>query len=151
GEIFINEWLVESDCFEDLRAPITLDGGDAHLGDHLHDAFHCALEVIPAGRLVIHSVEQPLTQHVIEGFESQIRIDRATPVAEQQTKVWRSGGSTSLDQAADAGGGAYTNNMMMNPANRQQRRDRRPFLVHSTVGKDNHVVPFLNCLADPGT
>src|SRR5215472_12122745 len=67
GKVFVDELLFQADGFEDLSAPIALDGGDAHLRNDLHNALHRGLQVIPAGSLVIDACEQTLTNHVVEG------------------------------------------------------------------------------------
>src|SRR5678815_3608896 len=37
GEVLIDERAIEADRFEDLRAAVALQRGDAHLGHHLQD------------------------------------------------------------------------------------------------------------------
>ena len=44
----------ESNGFEYLRAPIALDGGDAHLGHDLYDALVGGLDEVLLRGLVIH-------------------------------------------------------------------------------------------------
>ena len=70
-EIFVDDRLLEADGFKDLRAAIALDGGDAHLGNHLDDALDSGLHEILAGVLVLDVLEQALADHVVERLELQ--------------------------------------------------------------------------------
>ncbi len=53
GEVFVDDGRMQADGFENLRAAVALDGGDAHLGDDLDHALDGGLDVILAGVLVV--------------------------------------------------------------------------------------------------
>ena len=65
GKIFIDERLFQTNRFENLGAPVTLDGGDPHLRDDLYHAFHRRLQIIFAGGFVVQAGQQPLAQQVV--------------------------------------------------------------------------------------
>src|ERR1035437_7905258 len=51
GEVLIDQALAESDGFEDLRAAIALQGGDAHLAERLQQSLVDALDEVGHGLL----------------------------------------------------------------------------------------------------
>ena len=53
----------------------------------LDDALGGGLDVILAGGLVVDVGQQPLADHVVEGLEGEIGIDRAAAVADEQREV----------------------------------------------------------------
>ena len=150
GEILVDDVLLQADGLEDLRAPIALDGRDAHLRHHLHDALHGGLEVILAGGLVVDARQQPLAEHVVERLEGEVGIDRAAAVADQQREMMHFARLAGFEHQADAGARAFADQVVMQAGDRQQRRDRRAFLVHAAVGEDEHVDAVLDGLADLG-
>src|SRR6266700_7480822 len=60
GEILVNNRLLQADSFENLRAPVALDGRDAHLGDDLDTPLHGRFKVTLAGGLMIDAGQQAL-------------------------------------------------------------------------------------------
>src|SRR5581483_4307318 len=87
GKEFVDEFLRQADRFEDLGAPIALNGRDAHFANDLYNALNGPFEVILASGLVIDPGQQPLPDHVIECFERQVRIYRAAAIADQQREM----------------------------------------------------------------
>src|SRR5439155_25504787 len=87
GEILVNHGLFQADRFKDLGAPIALDGRDAHLRDDLDDTLHRSFEIALAGGFVVYVLQEALANHVIEGFEGEIRINSAAAVADEQRKM----------------------------------------------------------------
>src|SRR6202158_4968094 len=83
GKVAIDEILIEADRFEYLRAAITLNGRDAHLGNNFHHAFVDGPDEIPHGPFRFQVGEHPLMDQVVKTFESEIRIDCRRPVSEQ--------------------------------------------------------------------
>ncbi len=86
GEIFVDDFAVQSHRFKNLCAAIAVNGADAHLGHHFDDAFFHGLVVILNARFVIDFRQQTIAQHVVERFKRQIRIDRAGTVAISSAK-----------------------------------------------------------------
>ncbi len=79
GEVFVNHALVNAQGLENLRAAVTLDGGDAHLGDGLDDAFGGGLEEILDGLFLVYAVQEALLHQMLDGPVSQIRVDDGRP------------------------------------------------------------------------
>jgi hypothetical protein len=86
-EVLIHECPIEADRFEDLRAAVALQRGDAHLGHHLQDALVQRMDVVDHRLVMGDADELPLPDHVVERFERQIRVDDAGAVAEEQRAV----------------------------------------------------------------
>src|SRR5258708_31684781 len=133
GEKFINYRLLKPDRLENLRAAIALDGGDAHLGNHLHDALDGGLRVILARVLVLDVLEQSLADHVVQGLERKIRIDRSRAITDQQGKMMYFARFAGFDHQADARPRAFADKMMVQARHRQQRRDGGIFAINTTV------------------
>src|ERR1035441_10311405 len=147
-EVFVDEDLLQANGLKDLRAPIALDGGNAHLRKHLHHALHRGLEVILAGRLVINARQQPLPDHVVEGLEREVRVDGPTPIADEERVLVDLARRAGFQHQTDAGASAFADQVVMQTGDRKQRRDRRPFLVHAAVREDDYVDAVLDGLAD---
>ena len=82
GEVFINDFLLQTDAFEDLGAEVALNRRDANLGGDFNDTLGRGLYVILASRVVVDADQQTLTDHIVEGFEGQVRIDTGATVAD---------------------------------------------------------------------
>src|SRR5436190_1246050 len=106
--------MVQSDGLENLRAAIALDGRDAHLGGDLDHSLHRSFDEILAGILVFDVAEQALANHVVEGFKSEIRIDRACAVANQKGEMMDLAGFAGLQDQADTGASSLANEVMVN-------------------------------------
>ena len=61
----IDQILVESDGLENLRAAVALYRRDAHLRDHLDDAFVYGLDVVRYRLFMIDARQQPRGDHVV--------------------------------------------------------------------------------------
>src|SRR5258706_10522 len=62
----IDELLVQTDRFEDLRAAVTRERRDAHLGHHLEDAFVERLHVMIDRVLAGDSADEAVRDHVVD-------------------------------------------------------------------------------------
>ena len=80
GEIFGDEFGLQANRVENLRAAIGLVGGDAHLGHHLQQALVDRLGVTLDDFLVVELLRQ-LVLHRNKRLEGEIRIDRLGTVA----------------------------------------------------------------------
>ena len=58
GEVFINEILSKTDCFEDLSAGVGSDRRHAHLRHHLQHTFSTRLDVVLDRFVRIHSTKR---------------------------------------------------------------------------------------------
>ncbi len=135
----LDELGVEADGLEDLGAAIALDGGDAHLGGDLEDAFDGGLDVILEGLLAANVLEQALADQVVEGLERQVGIDGADAVADQQGEMMHLARFARFEHQAGAGAGAGADQVMVQAGDREQRRDGRVLRVNAAVGQDQDV------------
>ena len=56
-EVTVDDFLTQSDRFEDLGAVIAPHGGDPHLREYFHDAFHDRLDVACLGFVITFLVK----------------------------------------------------------------------------------------------
>jgi len=87
GEIFIHDYAVEADGLENLRAMITLDRRDAHLGHRFHDAFDRGLDEFFDCGLVVGFCQQALLDQIVERREREIRIDGRAAITDEQREM----------------------------------------------------------------
>ena len=87
GKILVDKFLRQADGLENLGATIRLNRRDAHLREHLEHAFVQRLDVILDRLLMVRAAQEPLTDHVIQRLEGQVRVDRAGAVPQQQRQV----------------------------------------------------------------
>ena len=139
GEIFIDHRTRETDGLKNLRAAIRLNRRDAHFRGDFHDTLHRGLRKIFARGLVFHADEQALTNHVVERLERQIRIDRAAAVSDQQREMMHLARLARFEHQADARPRALANEMVMQPAHREQRWNRGVLRVDAAVGQNENV------------
>ena len=108
GKIFSGEILVQADNFEDLCTAVTLQGADTHLGEHLEQPFADRLDEVLGvliddvslfiGLLVaIVAGQHSLGNHVLQGFEGEVRVDRRRSVADQQGEMMDLAGFSGLN------------------------------------------------------
>ncbi len=109
GEILVHEILVESNCFKDLSAAVTLDGRDTHFGDDLDDALVNGLDVILDCLLVIQSRQKILVDHVVQRLKGQVRIDCRRAITKQQGEVMNLAWLATLYDKANLCPGALAN------------------------------------------
>ena len=87
-EILIYEILVQSDRLEYLRAAVALDGGYAHLGHYLDDAFVGGFYIVLLGGFVVHvGHEIVLPNHIFHRLEDEVWVDGARAVANKQREM----------------------------------------------------------------
>ena len=91
--------------------------------------FDGGLHEVLAGGLVVDVRQQALADHVVERLEREIRIDGAAAVADEQREMMHLARFAGFEHQADARAQAFADQMMMQAGDREQRRDRREFLV----------------------
>ena len=117
---------VEPDGLEDLGAGVGGHGRDAHLGHDLEHALAGRLDVVAPGLAGRDALEQPLGDHVVDGVERQVRVDRRRAEADEQRHVVHLAGVAGLDDQADLGPGLLAHQVVVHGRGQQQRRDGRP-------------------------
>ena len=154
GEVFVHYALAETDGFKDLCAAIALHRGDADLRGDLDDALGGGLDEVIHRRLVVDLDQQTLTDHVVESFESEVRIDRSATVADERAEVMHFARFARFQHEVALGAGALADQVMMQAAHGEQGRDGSLVSADTTVGKDQDVPAlgdqFVCFGADPG-
>ena len=135
---FRDEFRLQADGVEDLRAAIGLVGRDAHLGHHLEQALADRLDVALDDLVVVERAGQAVL-HRDDGLEREIRIDRFRAVAGETGEVMHFARLAGFDDEADRGAQAGADQMMMHGGAGQQRRDRNPVGADHAVGQDDDV------------
>ena len=100
GDVLVDDILADADGFEDLGAAVALEGRDAHLRGDLDDALGGGLHEVLAGGLVVEIGQQTLVDHVVDGLEGDVRVDRADAVADEQGEVVDFAGLAGLEHEA---------------------------------------------------
>ena len=126
GEVLVDQRAVEADRLEDLGAGVGGHGRDAHLGHHLEHALAGRLHVVAAGLARRDALEQALGDHVVDGVEGQVRVDRRRAEADEQRHVVHLAGVARLDHQADLGPRLLPHQVVVDGRGQQQRRDGRP-------------------------
>ena len=139
GEVFVDDVLTQTDRFENLRAAIALDRGDAHLRHDLDDALGRGLDEVLARRLVIDVRQAVIADHAVDRFERDVRIDGAHAVADQQSEVMHFARLTGFEHEAHARAQTFADQIVMQARDCEQRRDRREFAIHAAIGEDEDV------------
>ncbi len=155
GEVLVDEGLVEADGFEDLRAAIGLDRGDAHLGHHLHETLVHGLDEITHRRLVQRLValaaldglllQDALLDEVVEGLECEVGVHGVGAITDQRREMVHFARGTGLDQEAHAHAAAVAHQVVVRAGGREQRRNRRVLCVHAPIGQDDEGVALVDC------
>ena len=87
GKVLTHQIVIQSDRFKDLGSAITLDGGNAHLGENFeHPLFH-GLAVIADCFFGTDSSRQTASQHFVETFIGEIGIYSTCPIADEQAEM----------------------------------------------------------------
>ena len=141
-EIGVNHLAVQTDSFENLRAAVALDGGNAHLGHCFDDAFDRGLDVLLDRFRHVDPGEVLPADDVFDRFEDKIRVDRARAVTGEQGEVVHFPGLAGLKDEADLRARAVGHEVMVQAGHGEERGDGRFFLGHPAVGENENVDPF---------
>ena len=139
GEIFVHQGLLQSDAFENLRAQITLDRGNADFRSHLDNALGGGFHEILAGGVVIHAHEQPLADHVVERFKRKVGIDGGAAVTNERAEVMHFARLAGFEHQSDARALAFANQEMVQRGNGQQRGNDGVVFIHAAIAEDDDV------------
>ena len=83
GEVLLHQVAGESYGFETLCSRVTPDGRDAHLAHHLEHTLAQTLQVVADRLRRGDAGEFAFADEVFDGFESQIRVHRRGPEADE--------------------------------------------------------------------
>ena len=141
GEVLVDDSLREADRLEDLGARVGRDRRDAHLGHHLQDALAERLDQVLDRLLAVGGDVVALAGEVLDGLHGEVGVDRGRAVADQQGHVVDLADVAGLDQQADLGAGLLADQVVVDGAGEQQRRDRGQLGGGVPVGEHDDARP----------
>ena len=139
GEVLVDESLREAHGLEDLRALVALHRGDAHLGHDLDDALGDGLLVGLDGLLVRGLGQEARLDHVVDGLEDEVGVDRRDSVADQHREVVDLSGLPGLEDYADPRAGLVADEVVVEAGHREEGGDGDHVLVDAPVREDEDV------------
>ena len=133
-EVALHHRLVQADGFENLRAAVTLQGGDPHFGKDFQQPLVDGLDVVLQG--FVRSVfrrEQAFGAQVSQRFKGEIGIDGAGAIPEQQREMHHLARLARLDNEGDLIPGFLAHQVIVHGRQRQQTGNGRVLFIHSPV------------------
>ena len=138
GEIALHHFRVQADDFKELRALISLQGGNAHLGGNLEDACRqCGVvctDGIGSGLFDFTNCAQG-TDTVM----GEVGIDCAGAVADEQGQLMDLPGFTAFQNHRDGGALFDVNQMLFQGRDCEQGGDREMRRIHTAVREDQDI------------
>ena len=144
GKVGIHQFLAQAERFEDLRTAVALQRADAHLRADFDDTFEAGFDVLISCLVVLGIRQQPLLDHVVDGFIGHVGIDRGCAVANQQREMMHLARFAAFDDDGAAGAGLLADEMVMQPCRCQQCRNRCHLVRDATVGENEDIKAKLN-------
>lgn len=141
GKAQLHHVRVQPDDLEQLRAAITGDGADAHLGDDLGQALVDALAIAAADLRLLAALAQlqdAAPAQIEQRLVGQIRIHRSGAEAEQAGHVVRVARGAGFDDQVGVAAQAHLAQVVMHRAGGQQRMRHRPVRHRVTVRQQQH-------------
>ena len=138
AEVFVHHVELETDGFENLRAAIGGDGGDAHLGHGLDHTLDGAFEVV-VNRLVEIHVEHVFLDHVVDAIEGHVGVDGIRAVADEGGEVVDFPRFAGFQDDGNHGAGAGAHQVVVKSAHHQQGGHRGMAGVDVAVGNDEDI------------
>ena len=86
GKVIADDILIDTDCFEDLRALVGLDRGNSHFGSNLNDSMQNGVVIIFYCCIVV-LVEHVIFNEFFHCFMRHVRVNCTCAVAKQSCKV----------------------------------------------------------------
>ena len=140
-EVGFDQMLIEADGFEDLGAAIALQRADAHLGEGLEQALVDGLDEVLLGVIAGDAVGQKAAAlEIVQRFDSEVRIDRAGAVSDEEREVHDFARLTALDDERDLGAGLLLHEAVVDRGHREKAGDGRVGGVDAAVGDDEQRV-----------
>ena len=151
GEVLVAQILGQPGDVEELGAGVGGQRRDAHLGHHLEHALGRGLAEVRAALGGVDRGDVSGLDHLVDGLEDHVRVDRVGAVAEQCRDVVHLAGVTGLDDQTDPGAGLLPDQVVVHGRGQQQRRDRRVTLVGLAVGQHDDGRTLVDGLGDLAT
>ena len=146
----VNQILIQAHGLENLRPPVTLHRGNAHLGHYLEQTLFVGLDIVFPGGIGIRPVQLAAFRQILYRIQSQIGVDRPGSVAQQQAEVMHFPGFPRFHDQAHFRAAALPNQVMMDGGGSQQAGNGRLFPIHPPVGQDDYGIALGNGLGRRG-
>ena len=147
GEVFVNDFLIEADSFEQLSATIAHNRGHTHLAHDLQYAGgQCIGQILDRCRRI--DLEVSGAGEFLDGFECKIRVDACGTIGDEQGDMVDFTNIAGFDSQGDLGAGMTAQQVMLDCAGEQKRRDRAPGMVGFAVRQHNEVLALGNRVID---
>ena len=140
GEVLVNKGLVEAHSLENLRPPVGLHRGNAHLGHGLDQALVDRLDEIRHRLVKLHFRHKTRADQLAYALKDQVGVDRLRAVTGERGKVMHLSGFAGLQHQPHAGAGALANGVMVRAGDRQQGRNGGLALINAAVRQNNVAV-----------
>ena len=138
-KVLVDKLTRQSHRFKNLRAAITLIGGNTHLRHYLEQPFGDGLDVFFLGFFGIDSRQVIL--HVVQRFQCEIRMHRRCAVAAEQRKVVHFARTPGLDHEPCGRAQTFFHQMLMHRADREQCRNRDMRGIDLAISNDEQIKP----------
>ena len=145
AEIASQQFLADPYGFKNLCAPVGTDGRNAHLAHNLEQALADGLDIVLLGRFVIH-LHIAFPHQFIQYGEGHVGIDGTGAISQQQGGVHHLANLAAFYNQCGLHAFLNGDEVMMDSANRQQRRDGGMGVVHKTVAQNDIVHSVRNGL-----
>ena len=122
GEVLVDELLGQAHGLEDLGAAVGGDGGDAHLGHDLEDAVAEGVDEVVDGGVRV-DLDGARAGEVLDGLHGEVRADRGGAVADEEGDVVDLADVAGLDDEPDLGARVLAQQVVVDGAREEQRRD----------------------------
>ena len=153
GEVFVHQVRRQTDGLENLGSGVRSDRAHAHLRHHLQHALTGRLDVLlqRRARVDVTQVVQILADHVLDGLESQVRVDGPGSESDEQSHVMDLAGVARLHDQADLGALLLADEVMVNRRGEQERRNGRQHFVAVSIGENDDTCSGIDRRGHVGT
>ncbi len=139
GEVLVHHFPVDADDLENLSAHVRLQGGNAHFGKHLQEAFLHGFDVILFQFCRRQfGVDAPVLVQIADAGQSHVRVDGRSPEAQQTGEVMHFPHVAGFYHDAHLAPVALADEVVVNGRGEEQRGNGRVFGVNGPVGEHEH-------------
>ncbi len=139
GEVPVDQGLRQPDRLEDLGTGVGRNGRHAHLRHHLEHALAQAPDQVLDRDLGLDGHVVAVAGEVLDRLHGEVRVDRRGAVPDQERDVVHLADVAGLDHQPDLGAGLLADQMVVDGAGQEQRRDRRELGSAVPVGQHDHA------------
>ena len=143
AEILIDQVLLDTDGFENLRAVVAVDRRNAHLGHDGQDALDGGVHVVVAGLFISHLAQLAFENQFLDGFEGDVGVDGRDAVADERAEVVDFPRFARFEDEADVGADRLVDEVVVQCCRGQEGRNGGHAGVDAPVGQDEDIGTVL--------